>query len=143
MTPRILAFILLTASLPAFSQDVIVGKWHTIDDTSLEVRSVVELFERNGELFGRVIKIFPKPSEDPDPVCTECASDDDRFKKKIIGMEIIRGLKKVSDGYEGGEILDPEVGKTYRCRIWLEKGQLKVRGYWGPFFRTQTWKRVQ
>jgi hypothetical protein len=104
MTPRILAFILLTASLPAFSQDVIVGKWHTIDDTSLEVRSVVELFERNGELFGRVIKIFPKPSEDPDPVCTECASDDDRFKKKIIGMEIIRGLKKVSDGYEGGNI---------------------------------------
>jgi uncharacterized protein (DUF2147 family) len=57
-------------------------------------------------------------------------------------MEIIRDMKKDDDEYTGGHILDPEVGKIYRCKLWIEEGTLKVRGYLGPFFRTQTWQRV-
>ncbi|MEQ9415709.1 MAG: DUF2147 domain-containing protein, partial [Cyclobacteriaceae bacterium] len=47
------------------------------------------------------------------------------------------------DGYSGGTILDPKVGKIYRCRLWIEGDNLKVRGYWGPFYRTQTWDRFE
>jgi uncharacterized protein (DUF2147 family) len=57
-------------------------------------------------------------------------------------MEILQKMKKAGDEYSEGNILDPENGKIYRCKLWLENGDLKVRGYWGPFFRTQTWKRV-
>lgn len=57
-------------------------------------------------------------------------------------MEIIKDMTADDDGgYDGGTILDPKVGKIYRCRLWLEANKLKVRGYWGPFFRTQTWDR--
>ena len=66
----------------------IIGKWKTIDDASGEEKSIVEIFEKGGKVFGKVTRIFPKPGDDPDPVCDECQSDDPRHKKKIIGMEI-------------------------------------------------------
>ena len=131
--------ILLVTPLPA---QTITGKWKSIDDKTGEVKSIVEITERGAKLFGKIIKIFPKPNEDQDPVCTECPTEDDRYNKKILGLEIIRDMKKDDDGYAGGHILDPEVGRIYRCKLWIEEGTLKVRGYLGPFFRTQTWQRV-
>lgn len=117
----------------------IVGKWKTIDDATGKPRSVVEIFERGGSYFGKVLSIFPRPGKDPDPVCNECDPSDSRYKKKVKGMEIVRNLKKDGDEFSGGDILDPEIGKIYKCKIWKEEGNLKVRGYLGPFFRTQTW----
>jgi uncharacterized protein (DUF2147 family) len=119
----------------------VTGKWKSIDDSSGETRSIVEIGERNGHLYGKVIKLFVKPGEDPDPVCDKCALDDSRYDEKVIGMEIISGLAKSGDAYTGGEILDPENGRVYRCKLWIENQTLKVRGYLGPFFRTQTWVR--
>ncbi|MGB6116461.1 MAG: DUF2147 domain-containing protein, partial [Comamonas sp.] len=47
--------------------------------------------------------------------------------------------------WEGGRILDPDNGKDYRATFTPIDGgkQLQVRGFIGPFFRTQVWKRVQ
>jgi uncharacterized protein (DUF2147 family) len=132
-------FLVLAGSV---SGQAIVGKWKTIDDNTGEAKSIVEIYEKDGKFYGKVIKIFLEPNEDPDPVCDECDKDDPRYKKKIIGMEIIRGLKADDNDFSGGDILDPENGKVYRCRLWIEDGDLMVRGYWGPFFRTQTWKRA-
>jgi uncharacterized protein (DUF2147 family) len=131
---------ILLLPLGLFAQNSILGKWKSIDDKSGEIRSIVEIFEKNSKLYGKIIKIFPRPNEDPDPVCEECPPDDDRYKKKILGMEVIREMKKDEQEYVGGYILDPEAGKVYRCKLWLENGNLKVRGYLGPFFRTQTWQ---
>ena len=94
-------------------------------------------------MYGKIVKIIINPGEDPDPVCDKCPQDDERFNKKIIGMEIIRDMKKDGDEFSDGNILDPEAGKVYRCKLWLEGNDLKVRGYWGPFYRTQTWKRMR
>ena len=120
----------------------IAGKWKTLDDNTGEEKSIVEITERGGKFYGKVIRIFLDPDEDPDPVCDACAEDDPRYKKKIVGMEIIQNMKKSGDEYTDGNILDPENGKVYRCRLWIENNDLKVRGYWGPFYRTQTWKRM-
>jgi uncharacterized protein (DUF2147 family) len=125
------------------SAQTIVGKWTTIDDNSGQEKSVVEIFEKGGKYFGKVIKLFRDANEDPDPVCDECQSDDPRYKKKIIGMEIIRDMEKSGDEYSNGDILDPENGKVYKCKLWVEGNELKVRGYWGPFFRTQSWRKTQ
>jgi len=124
----------------AQAQSPILGKWNTVDDNTGETKSVVEIFERKGIVFGKVVKLIDPP--EPDPVCEKCPTDDNRFGKKIIGMEIIKNMKKSGDEYVDGDILDPEQGKVYRCKLWIEEGSLKVRGYWGPFYRTQTWRKV-
>ena len=132
-------FALLLLLLPVGASGQITGKWKTIDDATGKPRSVVEIFERGGQYFGRVISIFPRPGKDPDPICTACDPSDKRYKMKVKGMEIVRNLKKDGDEFSGGDILDPEIGKIYRCKIWVEDNTLQVRGYLGPFFRTQTW----
>jgi uncharacterized protein (DUF2147 family) len=136
-----LIFALLILYTEAYGQSIL-GKWKTIDESGQE-KSVVEIFERNGKIFGKVIKIFPTPGKDPDPVCNKCPEDDARYKKKIIGMEIIRDMQEDQGEYTGGDILDPEAGKVYRCKMWIDGQDLKVRGYWGPFYRTQSWKQVR
>lgn len=134
--------VLLTGFVFAAHSQSVLGKWKTIDDETNEPKSIVELFEKNGMVYGKVIKLFRKPGEDQDPVCNECDEEDSRFKKKIIGMEILKDMKKSGNEYSGGNILDPNNGKIYNCRLWLEGNDLKLRGYWGLLYRTQTWQRV-
>jgi uncharacterized protein (DUF2147 family) len=131
--------LLLSCNLRLFSQ--ITGKWTSIDDNSGQPRSVIEITERTGKFFGKVIKIYSKPGEDPDPICDKCGENDSRFNQKVIGMEIMKELVKEGEEFTNGHILDPENGKVYRCKVWIEGKVLKVRGYWGPFFRTQTWRQ--
>lgn len=119
----------------------ITGKWITIDDETGREKSVVEIYEKNGRYFGKVVSIFPGKDVDPDPVCDKCPADDSRYNQKVIGMEIIKDLQKSGDEFSDGTILDPANGRIYRCKLWIENNALQVRGYWGPFFRTQTWKR--
>jgi uncharacterized protein (DUF2147 family) len=139
---KTLITLILMLPLAGFGQEI-VGKWVTVDDNSGEEKSVVEIFEKEGKYFGKVTKLYRDAGEDPDPVCDECENDDPRYKKKIIGMEIIRRMEKSGSEYSDGDILDPENGKVYKCKLWIEGNELKVRGYWGPFFRTQSWKRAQ
>ena len=134
--------VLLFYPVLAWPQEI-SGKWKSIDDQSLEPRSIIEIGLKGEKWAGRVLKIFPKPGEDQDPVCIECPEKDPRYHQKIIGMEIIQDLEKVGNEFVNGFILDPENGRIYRCKIWMENNLLKVSGYWGPFFRTQTWHRVQ
>ncbi len=119
----------------------ILGRWVTIDDNSGKKRSIVEIIERQGHAYGRIVQLFREAGEEADPVCDECDPEDDRYNKKVIGMEFIRGMKKDGDEWDDGTILDPENGKVYDCKLWVEDGDLKVRGYVAFFFRTQTWVR--
>lgn len=117
-----------------------VGKWKTVDDNTGKTKSVVEIYEQGGKLFGKVLELFDPPK--PNPVCEECAEDDPRHMKPIVGLEIIRNMKKDGNQYENGDILDPENGKVYRGKIWVEEGKLRVRGYISFLYRTQTWLPV-
>lgn len=126
----------------AFAQAEISGKWKSFDDETQEAKSVVDIFEREGKYYGKIVRLFRKPTEDPDPICTECPPEDHRFNKKVIGMEILKDMEKIGTEFSKGTILDPKNGKIYTCKIWIEGSDLKLRGYWGPFFRTQTWKRA-
>lgn len=134
----LLALLFISAS--GYAQTSDLGKWKTIDDETGKEKSVVEIFEKGGKVYGKITRLFREKGEDMDPVCLECDEEDDRYKKKIIGMEIIRDMKKIGTELAEGTILDPNNGKIYRCKIWLEGSELKVRGYLGPFYRTQTWQ---
>lgn len=121
-----------------FAQTGVEGRWKTIDDATGKMKSIVEISIRNGKLYGKIVEL--KPGEDPNKVCTACT--DARKGKKLVGMDIITGLSKEGDVWEGDDgIMDPENGKSYDCKIWVEDGKLQVRGYIGFVFRTQTWLR--
>ncbi len=135
---QIMAICIVVASAQVWSASVI-GHWQTIDDDTEEPKSVVELYEKDGKLFGKVTDLLIKPD---DTVCKECRGD--LKDQLIVGMDIVTGLTLKGEAYEGGEILDPENGKTYDAKIWLDgEDTLKVRGYLGIFFRTQTWHRTE
>lgn len=132
------SLLLITFLLPlAMSAQDINGRWVTIDDNTGKRRSVVEIEVKDGKANGRIVEIYDKSKADK--TCDACT--DDRKGKRLQGMEIIRGMVKDGDEWEDGTIMDPDNGKIYDCKLWLEDGQLKVRGYVAFFFRTQTWVR--
>jgi uncharacterized protein (DUF2147 family) len=119
-----------------------IGVWKTVDDETGKVRSHVRIWEEGGKYYGKIEKLLNRTSdEDVDPVCSVCPGD--RKNKKVIGMSILRGMVKESNRYAQGTILDPKKGKEYSCTMWLtDKDTLMVRGWWGAFYRTQTWYRI-
>jgi uncharacterized protein (DUF2147 family) len=122
-----------------------IGKWKTIDDETGKPKSLVEIFKKGDKIYGKILKLYRGPDEDPDPICDDCDEDDDRYNKKVIGMEIIRDMEKDGDEWEDGTILDPKNGKVYDCKLWVDEddpNKLQVRGYIAFFFRTQTWIRM-
>ena len=128
---------LLTASL-AFAAESPVGKWKTIDEKSGKVVSEVELYEQGGKLFGKIVGLTdPINAQGQPKKCSACTGEDK--DKPIVGLVIIKGLSPDKDRYKGGTILDPDDGKVYKAEVWQEDGKLKVRGYLGVFYRTQTW----
>lgn len=135
------ALILAFLSLGVAKSQDIVGKWKTIDDETKKAKSVVEIYKgSDGLYYGKIIKLFPGPGESPNPKCTECSGD--LFNKPVIGMEIIKKMKKIDKNtWDDGTILDPGNGNKYDCKMSIEKGNLLVRGYmgWSVIGRTQTW----
>ncbi|MAW94910.1 MULTISPECIES: DUF2147 domain-containing protein [unclassified Leeuwenhoekiella] len=140
---KITAFIMfaLFATAGLFAQDV-TGKWKSIDDETGEAKSIIEIYKKDGKVYGKIVEILNKDRQDAK--CTEC--DGVNKDKPILGMVIMNGLEKDGDEYDGGTILDPQSGKVYKCLIELEEAnKLKVRGYIGFSLlgRTQYWTRVQ
>lgn len=135
----LLVFFLMSSV--CVSAQSVIGKWKTIDDETNKPKSIVEVYNQNGKIYGRIVALFRSPGEDQDPVCTECKGA--KNGEKIKGMVIMEGLSKDGAEYEDGTILDPNNGKIYDCKIWLDgNDKLMVRGYVGIFFRTQEWIRV-
>lgn len=118
------------------------GLWKTFDDRTHKARGTIRIYEENGVFFGRIESSF-NPAELTEH-CDKCA--DDRKDAPIIGLVILRGMSRHGSEYVGGQILDPETGSVYRCRLVLsiDGEHLLVRGYLGLaiFGRTQTWIRM-
>lgn len=130
-------FVATTAYAYFSDRDSPVGVWKTIDDETGEAKSLLKIYEVDGKIYGRVERLLLNPGA----LCTECEGEDK--DKPIEGMIVMWGLEADDGVWSGGKIFDPQKNKTYRCKIWLEGegASLKVRGYIGPFFRTQTWHR--
>jgi uncharacterized protein (DUF2147 family) len=130
------------AAASAFAQaDSPVGLWKNIDDKTGEAKGLIRISESGGMLVGKIEKVLTKGQED-----AKCEACEGELKDKpVAGMQIITGLKKGAQWFEGGTILDPNNGKVYKARMKLvdEGRKLEVRGYVGaPLLgRTQTWVR--
>lgn len=138
-----LSLLLTSACASAFSQGTPEGLWRSIDDETNKPKAEIRITANAaGLLTGKVEKALIESKE---PLCVACT--DERKDKPKVGMEIIRGAKKAGADmvWEGGNILDPENGKVYTLKMTpLDDGKkLQVRGYIGPFYRTQVWQRVE
>ena len=126
----IIAFALVT--LAGYSQEI-VGKWFTEAGDAK-----VEIYEANGKLNGKIVWL----QKGPDTKDTH-NTDEKLRSRKLMGVNILSGLTKKNEKWEGGRIYNPKNGKNYKCSIWPEGDKLKVRGYIGFLYETQTWKRAQ
>jgi uncharacterized protein (DUF2147 family) len=144
LNSALVAMALTTGS--ALAQTTPVGVWKTIDDKTKTERAQIRIGEAGGVLTGKLEKLLGADAK-PDSVCDKCS--DDRKDKAIVGMDIIRGVKKAEadNTWDGGTILDAAEGKVYKVRLQMGDGgkKLEVRGYIGaPLLgRTQTWIRVE
>jgi uncharacterized protein (DUF2147 family) len=143
---RFVAALLLLAPLLVWAQGQgasPIGLWRTIDDATGKPRSLVRLYEQDGKIFGRVEQGLV-PDEPPDQVCDRCT--DERRGLRKLGLVIIRNMQPDGDVWSGGDILDPDNGKVYSCRLRVvdDNRSLEVRGFIGFSLlgRTQMWERV-
>ena len=136
--------VMLVTNVVIASETTPAGLWKTIDDKTGKPRSLIRITENNGE-YSAVVEKGLLATDTGEAVGDKCT--DDRKGQKIVGMTIVKGIKKKNDNYEGGEILDPDNGKTYKCKMKLDSTgtQLEVRGFIGVslFGRSQTWIREE
>ena len=139
LTIVLLAQAAATTPAPPLSP---IGYWQTISDVTGQPQSIVQIYESHGKLFARVDKVLV--TDGVPATCVKCR--DDRKGTPLVGLVIMRNMRHAGDDYRDGDILDPESGKVYRCRMTLDvTGQrLTVRGYIGIslFGRSQVWHRV-
>jgi uncharacterized protein (DUF2147 family) len=141
-----LATLTLLFATNALAQEAsVVGRWTTIDDETKKPKSIVTIYEEGGKLYGKIEKLFREPNEEQNPLCDKCEGA--LKNQPILGMVILRDLKKDGNEWSGGTILDPANGKTYKVKLAVEDGgkKLKVRGFIGIALigRTQYWMRAE
>jgi len=123
---------------PLFAQkdaDKIVGVW-----LNQEKDGTVEIFKKGDKYYGKIkTKSSTREFDDKNP-------DTKLQKRKLIGLEILENFTYSGDNvWEEGTIYDPKSGKTYSCKMTLEKDNktLNIRGFIGfsMFGRTTVWTR--
>jgi uncharacterized protein (DUF2147 family) len=122
-TKTTLAVAGISLASMAFAADPLANTtWQTFDEG--KPKGVIKITESNGVLTGKLISTVSEKG------------------KKHVGMTIISGLKADGGGkYSGGNITDPEKNKTYRMTASLSGNTLNLKGYIGPFSRSQTWQK--
>ena len=126
----------------AMAQALPTGLWVAYDDAGLKAQALVRISEQQGQLVGHIVEVLD-PEAKPDERCDKCPSD--RKGQPLKGLRIIGNVDPVPKGtvWGSGVILDPDDGREYRLEMDWRSGaqELKLRGYWGPFWRTQVWRR--
>jgi uncharacterized protein (DUF2147 family) len=140
-----MAVSLCLAARPVNAQEPsAAGLWQQLDSDTGKSNGWFYIAEHNGTYEGAIVRMFMKPGEGPNPLCTECKGD--QQNAPWLGLTIIKGMARKGLEYDGGTILDPRHGSEWNAKMTLSSdGQdLIVRGYlWSPTFgMNQNWKRL-
>jgi uncharacterized protein (DUF2147 family) len=140
---KLIAMTLIAFAGGALAQDTPVGLWKTIDDDTKQAKSHVRITDTGGVLSGKIEKLLDPAKQESK--CDKCEGA--RHGQPVLGMTMVEGVKKNADEpyWDGGTILDPNNGKTYKVRMTPKEGgkTLEVRGFIGFLYRNQTWHRVE
>jgi len=130
MKKILFSFLLGLMATMGYAQDI-KGKWLTEAGDAQ-----VEIYEQNGKVNGKIVWLQKGPDT------KDVHNKDEKLRtRKLMGVNILSGLTKKKEKWEGGRIYNPKNGKDYKCSIWMDGNKLKVRGYIGFLYETQTWTR--
>lgn len=137
MKKTALLIISLLLSVNLFAAEKVTGYWQSIDDETGLVKSISVIYEYNGKIYGRLLVTY----EDDGTLADQTAIADKIVgDPQFVGLDFIWHLQDKGKKWSKGKILDPKPGKVYSCDMWIDEGNLVVKGKIGPFGRSQVWK---
>lgn len=142
MRRGLLYLILTVVTVGNLQAQTVFGNWNTFDSETGRPNSVVEIYEKDGQVFGQIVRVIKE--EDRNRKCVKCKGE--LKNQPIENLVILRDLEKDGKEYGGGVVVDPKTGKEYKCKIWLDEkdpNRLHVRGYVGFLYETRIWHRVK
>lgn len=135
MRKMILNLIFLLLPVLGFSQDVI-GKWTAHDGSS-----IVEVTVQDGVCSGKIVWMKEAEDKNGKPLLDARNKDKSLRSRPLVGLTVFDSLKQEGNEWKGGNVYDPESGKTYKCKLKVVNGKLHVTGSLGPFSKTLKWTR--
>ena len=138
---RLLLFILLLlpiTSTAQSAQDKILGTWLNEDKDGH-----IKIYKKGNKYYGKITWLKNPNDDNGKPVTDKENPDKSLRNRSIVGLVILKDLMYKDGEWVDGTVYDPNDGKTYTCALWFDNGNLRIRGYWGWFFATETWTRVR
>ena len=126
--------------IAAQSQETdIIGVW-----LNEKKEAVVEIYQQDNEYFGKIVDIKGEHADRKNELKDEKNPKPEFRERHLMNMPLIENMKYKNGEYQGGTAYNPRMGRYFRCKMWLVSNSImKIRGYWGFIYVTETWERMR
>ena len=138
-----------------FGADLVEGFWISMDDKTGKATAGWEIYAVGNRLFGKILSVAGHPQDVKASNCKDSYKDFPVYGKvsemTVVGTPWIFNLTMDRSGvWSGGQIIDPDNGNMYKCRITFRpidgrrylNDTLEMRGEIGlGIGRSQYWRK--